>query len=166
MTHHTPEPWEIDDEYVQQDGGGDIAICHVLSIDENIEGHWGRGKITEANARRIVACVNACRGLPTDELEQKGIVAAVGNQMLDMDRKLHLAQTDSVTWEDRATKEASRAADLQAQVDELLAALVNAKESLECCYDVTDWPCNGSTDQDKAIAIAAAAINKTTGEPK
>lgn len=38
-----------------------------------------------ANARRIVACVNACRGLPTDELEQKGLVAAVGTELLERD---------------------------------------------------------------------------------
>ena len=63
---HSPEPWEIDDEYVQQ---GDVAICHVLSIDSDIEGDWVRGPITEANARRIVACVNACAGLPTEQLE-------------------------------------------------------------------------------------------------
>ncbi|MGL4753487.1 MAG: hypothetical protein ACRCXB_13985 [Aeromonadaceae bacterium] len=37
--------------------------------------------------RRIVACVNACRGLPTDELEQKGLVAAVGAELLDLEQQ-------------------------------------------------------------------------------
>lgn len=40
----------------------------------------------KANARRIAACVNACRGLPTDELEQKGLVAAVGSELLELDK--------------------------------------------------------------------------------
>lgn len=61
------------------DGTG---VCEVWPRDENgfpdSEG--------KANARRIVACWNACHGLPTDELEQKGLVAAVGNQMLDLER--------------------------------------------------------------------------------
>lgn len=35
-----------------------------------------------ADARRLAACWNACLGLPTDELEKKGLVAAVGTQWL------------------------------------------------------------------------------------
>ncbi|MGS3142156.1 hypothetical protein ACB274_06105 [Aeromonas sanarellii] len=49
-------------------------------------GHMVAESVTAANARRMVACWNACHGLPTDELEQKGLVAAVGNQMLDLER--------------------------------------------------------------------------------
>jgi hypothetical protein len=35
-----------------------------------------------ADAKRLVACWNACHGLPTDELEQSGLACAFGNQLL------------------------------------------------------------------------------------
>lgn len=108
-----------------------------------------------ANARRIVACVNSCAGITTAQLER----LPVG----DFTKKL-IQGIISATEESAQLH--SHAADLQAQVDELLAALGIAKSALERCYDVTDWPCNGNTDQDKAIATAAAVINKITGEPK
>lgn len=37
-------------------------------------------------ARRIVACVNACRGLGTDELEMNGLMCAIGHQLIDQDK--------------------------------------------------------------------------------
>ena len=57
------------------DGTG---VCEVWPRDENGFPD-GEGR---ANARRIVACWNACHGLPTDELEQKGLMCAVGTQLL------------------------------------------------------------------------------------
>ena len=83
MDKHTKEPWAL---YRNGQSVGDAighAVCDV----------WPRGddqiasKEGKANARRIVACVNSCRGLPTDELEQKGLVAAVGTQLLDVERQ-------------------------------------------------------------------------------
>ena len=58
---HTPGPW-VDDGYAhigavndQLNGGYFIALCE--------------GPDRVANARRIVACVNACAGIPSDMLE-------------------------------------------------------------------------------------------------
>lgn len=45
-------------------------------------GHLVAESVTAANARRLVACWNACHGLPTDELEQKGLACAFGTQLL------------------------------------------------------------------------------------
>lgn len=73
---HEREPWVL--------GGCSGRMVTTPS------GYVGDGFIadvdTKDNARRIVACVNACRGLPTDELEQKGLVAAVGTQLLEADQ--------------------------------------------------------------------------------
>ncbi|EOZ1526120.1 hypothetical protein [Enterobacter hormaechei] len=50
---------------------------------------WGRdardyeGKVI---ARRLVACWNACKGLPTGELESVGLTGALGNELLKLDR--------------------------------------------------------------------------------
>ncbi|MDM5117230.1 hypothetical protein [Aeromonas hydrophila] len=72
---HEREPWVL--------GGCSGRMVTTPS------GYVGDGYIadvdTKDNARRIVACVNACRGLPTDELEQKGVVAAVGTQLLELE---------------------------------------------------------------------------------
>lgn len=74
---HEREPWVL--------GGCSGRMVTTPS------GYVGDGFIadvdTKDNARRIVACVNACRGLPTDELEQKGLVAAVGTQLLELEQQ-------------------------------------------------------------------------------
>lgn len=74
---HEREPWVL--------GGCSGRMVTTPS------GYVGDGYIadvdTKDNARRIVACVNACRGLPTDELEQKGLVAAVGTQLLELEQQ-------------------------------------------------------------------------------
>ncbi|UXJ66709.1 hypothetical protein [Enterobacter kobei] len=57
---------------------------------------WGRdardyeGKVI---ARRIIACWNACKGLPTAELETVGLTGALGSELLKLDR-LELLRKD------------------------------------------------------------------------
>ena len=83
MSKHTPEPWKLcrNDQSVGDARG--YAVCDVWPRgDDQLASEEGKD-----NARRIVACVNACRGLPTDELEQKGIVAAAGTQLLDVEQQ-------------------------------------------------------------------------------
>ena len=60
---HTPEPWQIGkfDRLLDSTGKKDV-IVYGLSI--------GGGKEPEANARRIVAAVNALQGATTEELEE------------------------------------------------------------------------------------------------
>lgn len=64
---HTPEPWEQFESivYMGMHGGFDLAGC----------------PLPEANARRIVACVNACAGLDTEYLETVGLPEFVGKQL-------------------------------------------------------------------------------------
>lgn len=71
MTGHTKEPWPYF-----------IDWCEPSSPHPDSEGIVRLGF---EDYRRARACVNACRGLPTDELEQKGIVAAVGTELLERD---------------------------------------------------------------------------------
>lgn len=128
-------------EHAQEPWARGERLLDIVSAKGNLvarlAGTAGKCEVEDANLRRIVACVNACVGVSNGELAMTTMSVVLARM-----------------------NEAER------QRDELLAALVNAKESLECCYDVTDYPCNGSSDQDKAIAIAAAAITKTTGETK
>lgn len=41
----------------------------------------------EDKARRVVACLNACRGLPTNELETIGLVGAVGTELIELQKQ-------------------------------------------------------------------------------
>lgn len=89
MSKHTQEPWKYEkelsagcDEWLISMDAGDRGrgIC----IAETRPGSVAGGK---ENARRIVACVNACRGLGTDELEQHGLVSAVGYELIELTKQ-------------------------------------------------------------------------------
>ena len=63
---HAPEPWHVDDggdgEIMLWGGAGSVEdpdIGEIYAMD---------------NARRIVACVNACAGIPTERLEGARLV--------------------------------------------------------------------------------------------
>ena len=70
---HTPEPWSAKFE---QSGGYDCMTNAwvIPEIDAVLDRGDGR---VEADARRIVACVNACRGIPTKLLENCSHIGAV-----------------------------------------------------------------------------------------
>ena len=67
---HTPEPWGYVENLSGSEnhkgfrlhGASNWYFAEVYPVDE--DGTEGR-----ANARRIVACVNACKGIPTEKLE-------------------------------------------------------------------------------------------------
>ncbi len=66
-TKHTPEPWAMHEDGEILQGGDGSFICTIsdLNINEDV--------------RRIVACVNACAGVPIDKLES-------GNFLVDAAR--------------------------------------------------------------------------------
>ena len=62
MSEHTKGPWAVNYtkfSEVRTESGAVIARCVKLTSLTNLE----------ANARRIVACVNACEGVRTEHLE-------------------------------------------------------------------------------------------------
>ncbi len=93
---HTPEPWFIfrnghciggpheqgpQDQSAQETAG--IATCGVRRrTDEEIE----------ANARRIVACVNACAGIPTEDLEHAARQSLPGARLERLGKAVELAR--------------------------------------------------------------------------
>lgn len=104
MTNHTKEPWSVKPGPKIIGNGEDLLGMPIDVARLNLTvGHY---ESEEANARRIVACVNACKGLPTKELEELGIVGVVGRELIDLDAKL---------------------AAITAQRDELLKALKMAR---------------------------------------
>ncbi len=66
---HTKEPWEYAaNSHYHEVNGSDRRIGDTCA--SSCSGNWPLG---QANARRIVACVNACAGLSTEELEERGL---------------------------------------------------------------------------------------------
>lgn len=62
MNEHTKEPWRVDPNYPRDIQAGDVEICSVWMDTATKEQ-------ARSNARRIVACVNACRSIDTNLLE-------------------------------------------------------------------------------------------------
>lgn len=137
-SQHTPEPWSVND-WTQPDreisigAVGTPLIAKVMMRDVSVNEH-------KANARRIVACVNACAGLSTDELESKpaGIVAST------IDASVGLIGFAS-----------EMAVDYRQQRDELAESLTDILARFESCISGG----NGQLEDDApAIAKAKAAL--------
>lgn len=90
MSKHTPEPWVI------WNGGDGIMMygarepkrggVALMCCNELVS-----GRTAIANARRIVACVNACAGLPTEQLESSplgGVLNGVAGLIAQRDELL------------------------------------------------------------------------------
>jgi len=72
---HIQEPWMFREEcanslVIEECKTGD-TIADVIGKDDD---EWNETDF--ANARRIVACVNACKGIPTGELEMHGYLTS------------------------------------------------------------------------------------------
>lgn len=61
---HTPGPWLQSSLAIY-----DARNRMILQIGVSADRCFGTGEM-EANAQRIVACVNSCAGIPTDKLEK------------------------------------------------------------------------------------------------
>ena len=66
---HTKEPWEIRHDPGMFSG----ALCIVQKETSQFVSVWA-SHAREADARRTVACVNACAGIPTELLEAGRII--------------------------------------------------------------------------------------------
>lgn len=98
---HTAEPWRF-----QKFSDGEYGVIECEN-PTNIVATLGNGG--ESNARRIVACVNACEGSSTEILESLGsdFVAPIVNLIDQRDRLLDALESimqnrriTSVMWSD------------------------------------------------------------------
>lgn len=100
MSEHTKEPWENTGRQVRSPFG---LICDCDRLTDVFEEEKAK------NARRIVACVNACEGILTEELENAG----------------------AGFWGRFSAREGRRAEKAEARVKELEGALECAKVYVE-----------------------------------
>ena len=104
-TPHTPEPWSAKPGYGY---GRSFSAYGICAADDAVAVTTLLGpEIDQANARRIVACVNACRGFSTQYLES---VVAEGESL--QRRKIDAGKIADAT-----------VATLTRRCDELLEAL-------------------------------------------
>ena len=84
---HTAEPWEWS-EHKFNAPPFEGTLEHECGIYPVSDGEIGPAAIASGkdNARRIVACVNACAGVTTEELEQGGFVSGLLERIADAPR--------------------------------------------------------------------------------
>jgi hypothetical protein len=83
MSEHGKEPWRI--ECLKDDG--DCEFMRSADGIDSIPVYWlgNDDRTASANARRIVACVNALAGIPTDVLEHsvfRNVLDKVGAEIM------------------------------------------------------------------------------------
>jgi len=128
MSEHTKEPWRIDKYDAIIAGGETLNIGATVSIPMGSGERKDRGM---ANARRIVACVNACAGVETEWLERCAVgIGALfsldywSNQVIRL--KLEKHELQSIIDE-----QAKRIAELEAKNNELTRGLLAGSEAFE-----------------------------------
>lgn len=117
MSEHTKEPWDL--ELTESIAGK----LDKLILEKKTE-KWIGWTYEESDARRIVACVNACAGIPTGILEnddfQKVFDMTVVNETREIIANLK-----------------SRAEAAEAKVKELEAEVIKLKQKLIDQYTIT-----------------------------
>lgn len=118
---HTKEPWSV----VEVDNSSDMQVTPshcIISGDTYIA---AMESDSDENASRIVACVNACTGIPTEKLEE---------------HKVSLCGKSYV--------------ELEQQRDDLLAALKAARRALASASANNSFYSGAYEDVDEAIKKA------------
>lgn len=96
---------DYDEDDSEEDRAGDDYTGSCVGV-ARVEGNPTSAPVTEMNARRIVACVNACEGLPTASLEKMAREVAVGELVVKAAALLtacEAALTELEGWQEAST---------------------------------------------------------------
>lgn len=170
MSEHTPEPWavtdrnEIGDRYIGPAHGHPYAAICVTGIPPFL------GNEAEANARRIVACVNACAGVPTEELEEvaKGSIAiTVDDVIQDAVTAIEEAATAKLNAAEERKAHAERITRVAGELRRTEARLTDSYGVLKDLVRWSEQPyAQDTTDMQISLAViihnAAAVIGKAS----
>jgi len=140
MSKHTPEPW-------------------IYHSDTGVIQYVGSCDMSDADAERIVACVNACAGIPTDDIAV--LVGCAINDIRKQNAELSAQYADRVATSEKMmqaledasvhmSEQAAVIAELSARVAELVAA---AKQYAE------NWLTDERDDHDREICISDEHYN-------
>ena len=87
MAEHTPTPWRVLGTYsIAQDMNDPFVESWKIELARCGRRDNFRPHENAANARRIVACVNACEGIPTKELENGVVMMPVRPDYIEKER--------------------------------------------------------------------------------
>jgi len=156
--NHTKEPWHVCDGLISSEKKEAIALVEHSGMNGPVS------PTGSANARRIVACVNACADIPSDKLDGLATMARLGIELSDAINdpdgrfnrleKEHYAnefalEKAGISGEACETKVSKGIELLTAQRDELLAALK------DCIYTAENFgiPYAGRDARDRAKVI-------------
>jgi len=64
MPEHSPEPWSASGSNIEDANGNDVCA---------FTGEWGETPLSPEDVRRIVACINSCVNVPTQDLESGAV---------------------------------------------------------------------------------------------
>lgn len=134
---HTKEPWEFvesDDNLASADIVEDCISGSIKGDDWYIARIWGDNGAGLANARRIVACVNACIGIPTEDLERFGLAAlnVTCNKVAAQRDELLMALTGVLAWASEVAGDIADKVSAEAElksIEAAYAAIAKAEQS-------------------------------------
>jgi len=88
MSNHTPEPWLINENCADEVG----VLCaeNTQEYGSIIPILLAYGNKANANARRIVACVNVCKGLSNEDLENGALFSAAGIELFGENNEIKI----------------------------------------------------------------------------
>lgn len=132
---HTPEPWilfEVGDRFKHQcPASSDRTSILTTATEDDVQ--WG-AVYSDEDARRIVACVNACAGMRNDELEGGLLLAVMSSNIerLEAERKklrVAIGEAENITIESIKRMRAAHVpcADLTLRAENLLQSIKQIK---------------------------------------
>ncbi len=151
---HTPEPWRVDFSGVTDSVRNNCGMP-IAYLNSYVAG-------AQDNARRIVACVNACAGSTTDDLIKIATDGGWNKVSERWSMELHAAIDNADSFADEIAR-------LEQQRDELLAAAVIGARWMRFWIDDDLCDCDGEhhcgrTERRKELTVMEASIAKARGD--
>lgn len=127
---HTAEPWVLFEDksrvgvdlYIKANADAVPFVAEMLTGTADYDSNFDIERSTMyANAKRIVACLNACVDIPNEELEE---IAAEGGMLTPRQQIGDIAKERDTAWEElRKIREAIKANPEESTFDEVLSVL-------------------------------------------
>lgn len=147
MEEHSKTPWRIEPATKKDN-------WRIIAANNQVVSTFS-GNMDMDNARRIVACVNACAGMPQDDVEE---LAKFGVMELtvyadDMRQQRDKLQQQLATERASLFAESQRKQQLEQQVAELVGVLVGMVNMWKTTCDAMGWEPDHLAEYDAARAV-------------
>jgi hypothetical protein len=173
MMEHTKEPWSVSVEIFDNEGQPETAIQALnCAATVAVALDFGRNNpgMREANARRIVVCVNALANVSTEWLEENKLIVVLGAPIAERFREAEeeiarlTKQRDelvdkNLAWLNGWNDQQNQITRLTKQRDELAAALEHIGEYWNGCNNETAMH-DALTHIDDVVREALAAVKE------